>query len=300
MSTTNNHICPILGCNCTQHGSLNLLRDHLLLNHTRSLGNISEAEWDNMGIYKCPDCHDQLFTNKGALTRHINRIHKVGKSQVDNVERISQFIPTPPTSTHQWNKALVWLDQLTIQPPSFRQSIWLKTNKTTKTKIKHLFNRLILTVVNSPNRVDIRPTVPALHRIDVLWKLLILFESLILYPLDKNSSHGTSTQLDNRIYLFKIGDIKTLYEKSRTVKSRSPEEKQANAINSDNFILSKCAQTAADNDQFKSAIQRITNNTPVALNTPETIEILQNLYPSKHEIGYLDKIKQQFLVTVKL
>ena len=53
------------------------------------------------------------------------------------------------------------------------------------------------------------------------------------------------------------------------------------------------AQIAANNDQYKSAICRLSQNTPVAINTKEIVEILEGLYPPKH------KIKRQYETKIK-
>ena len=141
---------------------------------------------------------------------------------------------------HHWNEELTWLHNLSIKPPTFRQSLWLKTNKSSKTKIKHLYNRLLLVLVHSPNVVNAEPIIPSIHRIDVIWRLIIIFESLLLFPLE-NTEDGTATQINKRIHLFKTGRISVLYKKSRSVKSKSPEEKQKGYENMSEQTNNKCA-----------------------------------------------------------
>ena len=76
--------------------------------------------------------------------------------------------------------------------------------------------------------------------------------------------------------------IKQLYEQSRKCTSMTSEEKAAKNNTISTTHKSKCAQIAANNNQFRSAITRVNNNTPVALTTSQTIKIINSLYPKKH------------------
>ena len=91
-------------------------------------------------------------------------------------------------------------------------------------------------------------------------------------------------------------DIKTLYEQSRNTTSKTPLEKANKHKDEQIHTRNKCAQLAADNDNFRSAIDRITADTPIALNTPEVVEILKDLYPRKHKLktGYHHTIPRRF------
>ena len=51
------------------------------------------------------------------------------------------------------------------------------------------------------------------------------------------------------------------------------------------MIISKSAQLATDNYQYKSAIRRIMSDTPVSINTPEVVDNLAALYPDRHNIN---------------
>ena len=288
--TRKRYSCPVKGCKFRNIGSNNIMKDHLLMNHTKSIKNIESNTWKDLDLYKCKKCEEKIFTTKGALTRHINRDHKQTHSDSNNIERILSFIPPPTTTEHEWQKLLQWLNILKIEPPTYRQSLWLKTNTSSKTKIKHLYHRLILVLINSPNATNDRPLVPRLHRIEVIWKLGIIFESIMLYPLE-DTNEGTATQISQRIHSFKTGKIHELYKKSRNVKIKSPEEKQKKIKDIDEDANIICAQLAADNDQYRSAICRLCADTPVALNTPDVVEILQRLYPNKHTITHTHTTK---------
>ena len=61
---------------------------------------------------------------------------------------------------------------------------------------------------------------------------------------------------------------------SQEVKSPTPPKQ----------LLQKNAQMAAELDNYKSAIDRLSQATQIALNTNENISILKKLYPNKHII----------------
>ena len=210
--------------------SKNLLKDHLLLDHIEELHNIQEMKWSESDLYHCKTCTNCIFTCKGSLTRHTNTYHnRTITSNKTNIERLIEFIPVPPTSTHIWNNTIAWLQNLNITPPPFRQSIWLKTNKGTKTKIISLYHRLLLALINTPNTATTTPNIPSLHNIEVVWKLVFIFESIILFPI-KHTSNQTNTTptLEKRFHLFRTGNVKKLYEESRNITSLSHLEKNSN------------------------------------------------------------------------
>ena len=173
--------------NCFQsYTSKNLLKDHLFLDHHNNLHQIEHTTWSNLDLYHCKKCTHAIFTNKGSLSRHTNIHHNTRyKTTQNNIERIIDTIPVPPSSTHNWDESLTWLTNLKIRPPPFRQNIWLKTNKNIQNKIIHLYHRLIVILTTTPNQTQHKPLVPALHKSEVIWKLLFIFESIILYPVNK-------------------------------------------------------------------------------------------------------------------
>jgi len=277
--------CPIKNC-YKIFESNNILKDHLLLDHYNQINTIEEPKWPNLGLHQCKTCVTSIFTSKGALTRHTNTHHKNTRyTDKNNVERITEAIPVPPTSTHHWNESFTWLNNLKITPPPFRQNIWLKINKNTQTKIIHLYHRLLLVLINTPNTTSTVPIIPSMHKIEVIWKLVFIFESIILFPMkNKANLMTTSPTIEKRLHLLRTGNIKLLYEESRAVISLSPQEKKCKFDNMSESSTLQSAQLAANNDQYKSAISRLTQDTPVAINTPDIVKILEGLYPSKHII----------------
>ena len=176
--------------------------------------------------------HKLHFHIKGSLTRHTNTHHnRKTTSNETNIERLVAAIPVPPTSTHNWEESLAWLQNLHITPPPFRKNIWLKINKGMREKFIHLYHRLILTLNTTPNTTTTIPIIPSLHKIEVIWKLMFIFESIILFPIEGKQKNLTTTPtMEKRLHLFRTGNIKKLYEESRKVISLSPLEKKQGLI----------------------------------------------------------------------
>ena len=95
--------CPVK--NCYQNfESKNILKHHLLLDHYNQVNNIEDTVWSNLDLYQCKTCLNSVFISKGSLTRHRNTYHKKKTyTENNNVKRITEAIPVPPTSTHHWD-----------------------------------------------------------------------------------------------------------------------------------------------------------------------------------------------------
>ena len=276
--------CPFKGCGLS-FDNKGLLKEHLLRDHHENLHKIRREEWKKMNLHFCKVCKNEIYSSQGFLERHIKTKHNTDDDlDLDNYERIREYIPTPTTSKEHWRTALSWLNNLRITPPPFRQSLWLKMNNSTKKKVKFVYSKLIEILISTPNKNKHRPFTPALHRCNAIWKLFIIFESIILFPLEKSRNETTSEQLENRLHLFRTGNIQELYSRSRSIVSTSPLDKVSKADYQNKYMKEKCAQIAADQDQYKSAIDRICSSSPIAINTPEVVQALEKLYPKKHTL----------------
>ena len=133
------------------------------------------------------------------------------------------------------------MHNLRLVPPPFRQNMWLKTNKSTKNKVKSVYHTLLQTDISSPNTTTDQPNIPFLHKSDVLWKISLIFESLILLPLEKNTGNTTAVQISRRLHLFRTGHIKTLYDEPRSIFSRTSLEKPKRNTSESNTTRNKYA-----------------------------------------------------------
>ena len=115
-----------------------------------------------------------------------------------------------------------------------------------------------------------------------LWTLLILFEQLVLFPTPLEpgqTSHSGSLnqEIHRRLRLFRSGQLRELYEESRRVVSKTPSQHADSPAR-----VQRCAQAAADCDNYKSANARLTKTTPVASisdGDDGNITTLEKLYP---------------------
>ena len=276
--------CPFPGCS-QEMVSTNLLRDHLTLNHKQDLHKINTEQWNTIGLFACHNCNNQnIFKSKGILNRHILRQHNTHTTGKDNLTLLLHHLPTPNTSACKWINTLPWLHNLRLEPPPFRQNIWHKTNTSTKNKIKHVYHNILQTIVASRHPTTDRPQINHLHKRDSIWKIGILFQSLILCPLPRDSQEGTSYHINLRLHKLQTGDIVTLYKESRNITSLTPLQKKERADKTTNRQRINSAQMAANLDNYKSAIARLDQSTPVALNTEQNLHILKKLYPKRHTI----------------
>ena len=107
--------------------------------------------------------------------------------------------------------------------------------------------------------------------------MAFIFESIILFPLETNTCNNSVTQINKCQHLFRTGRIKTLYETSRNVVSKIPLEKLTRNISESNMTRNRCAQIAANNDNYRSDIDRIATDTSIAINTASVVNILKGL-----------------------
>ena len=122
---------------------------------------------------------------------------------------------------------------------------------------------------------------------DLIEKLLIIFEQIVLFPLP-SSKEATSTEkktsanqaIHDRSRRFKQGRIRELYEESRLVHNKYPKDLANNPS-----PMQKSAQLAADLDNYKTANARLTKHAPVALINDENFSVLERLHPPSLKRG---------------
>ena len=135
------------------------------------------------------------------------------------------YIPTPISSNNTWAASLIWLHNANIKPSPFCQIIWLKTNKSSKNKVKSAYHKLLQIIILSQAPLNQIHVITYLHKLGVLWKLVFIFESIVLFPLENLNNDETATQIDRQLNLFHTGIIQKLYEASKNIVSRIPLEK---------------------------------------------------------------------------
>jgi hypothetical protein len=129
-----------------------------------------------------------------------------------------------------------------------------------------------------PNHQHVDPTNNAS---DPLWKLLFIFEALILFPPPKQQKLANCSRIvQAHIGQFRRGDIIALCEEAFDL-----DKHTAPSITPPSFdnatTLSHSAQVAADADNYGVASQRMQSCMPTVTITDETSEEIKNLHPER-------------------
>ena len=114
---------------------------------------------------------------------------------------------------------------------------------------------------------------------ELIWLLTFIFEQLVLCPNPdppREGHPGTSLRkcITRCLRLFRAGKLQLLYQESQQIQSTSAKSFRNNPPD-----ILKCAQEAADNDNFKSAYTRVVKHMPVAPINDDNRHILQKFFP---------------------
>ena len=134
--------CPFAGC-ISCFPSTNLLEDQLLHDNYNDLNKITTSQWQDSNLHFCHHCNNKIFKTQGFLARHIQNAHHKENDTDNNLTRLLHYISTPPSSTNMLETTLPWIHNLNIEPPPFRQNLWLKTNKSIKNKVISAYHKLL-------------------------------------------------------------------------------------------------------------------------------------------------------------
>ena len=170
-----------------------------------------------------------------------------------------------------WQSTLQWLETLEPSIPPHRTSLWRKLDYEAKKPYfaaLHHVHDLILKSTPSYNN-NAAPSWQASSL--PFWKLLLIFDILILHPKDAQSRNSPNDVVKHRLRLFRAGGIQELCEKAQ---ARTPTPAQAKTQ-----TRAEAAQMAADVDNYHTAYARLTSSMPVASITPDVKQLCQKLYP---------------------
>jgi hypothetical protein len=262
------------------------VRDHLKAIHPAELSKLTDAQLEKNDLFVCRESKDELFVSLTTVNNPVRKNHNPTRS-LNNLQLVEQFIIRDLEGSYdsEWQDGLVFLSDLNPQPPTFRQP-----PLTTKLRwrLKQSVTSTFLSVVKASNETLKPPEHP--HHIDgelydswPILQLQILFEQLILFPINTPSDNPQSSKALNatiheRLRKFKQGKIRELYEESRQVRSKTPKQQAKSPVK-----VQRAAQVAADLDNFKSANARVTKHAPVALINESNIHVLHNLHPPSLE-----------------
>ena len=221
----------------------------------------------------CPTNPPKFYLHKRTLTKHIDTKHSNSstRSQTNTDIIVNSFRDSSPTT---WQGALQWLNNLNLQPPQYRTNLWRKLDYTTQQEYfstRHHLHQWIIQAMTPYQSQDPPPAPPNWDTTsDPLWKLLLIFDMLILSPRPKRSKWGANQLTKSRLYQFRLGLLQGLHNEAmgHTRPSVVPAQDPAAA-----------AQLAANDDNYHTSYARLTKALPVATITPQVKQLIQKLYP---------------------
>ncbi len=220
------------------------------------------------------------------VTSHIESKH-VEKRTDTNLELLSKFLfkPIADRATNHWEDGLSFLTTLSLSEPTFRQSLITKIYGDTE----HIFLEAALDTIECIVEARKKPKGAERNSLDStrdfastpVELLIFLIEQLVLFPSSADEIEQSSASfhqvIQQRLILFRSGQLRELYAASRKVISKTPTEFDADAE-----VIQKSAQSAANLDNFKSAVARLVKNCPVAKITKGitgNLQALEKLFP---------------------
>jgi hypothetical protein len=109
------------------------------------------------------------------------------------------------------------------------------------------------------------------------WKLLMLFDAMILHPTTSTDPRPDPTVLQ-RLAAFRHGDIQPLHTQAINI---TPPLRSNPPTFTDNDMPCKAAQALANDDNYRSAYQRVQASLPTATMTPAVRQRCEKLYPAR-------------------
>ena len=280
--------CPLTSCSWAfsrpipnaQHPTF--IRAHLNAHHSHELHTIPNSKFTLCHLYPCRICNTiaTTFLRASSLCKHTAAHHATSRPN-SNLDLIHTAFPPAPHTISSWNHTLVWLVDLSISPPPFRHTWYHSLTPATRRLLVSTYAHLLdvsLTALLPYHDTDSSP--PHLTSTSALFKLLFLFETLILFP-DPTVTH-LNTEVKNWLADFTNGSIQTLYNRAYALTPPSPPVAIHPSSSTPISTFDHGAQRAADLDNIRTAFQRVDSTLKVASNTPDMIShVTSTLFPAR-------------------
>jgi len=277
---------------CTQHQhadkpkgfeNISALQRHLSDEHVHELDKLPLPFLRQTKLSICHQCKkSKLFNTPNSLHKHVLAHHTPTRTKT-NHEILTHHLFDEPTSSclnNHWDTALEWLNSTQFEPPPFRSTLL----PSVKWQIEELLLDLLEDIIKATNELKKSPpktkaSLPSYNADIAAGQLIYIYEQLILAPTTHNKSDTLTQLIKRRIRLFRSGQLEELYKESRTVTSTKSQGTSSSTKAQQEQRQQQSAQKAANDDDFKKAISRLLRATPIAPNSPENIEICQQLHP---------------------
>ena len=248
---------------------------------------LSDEQLTTSGLFLCRQCEECICESDSQFKTHHERVH-VQKRSVTNKDIVTKHLFSEVSTIHHnhWDEGLSFLSTTTFSQATFRQTLITHIKDRLEQNVLRAYYDVLTCCVEAHKSAsnaklskssDFDPT--------PIWILPFVFERLVLAPNpnknpDPKKGETINQLVNERIRLFRSGQIQLLYEESNAIKSRTPAEQAAKPVSKLNS-----AQIAADLDNFKSANARATKETPVALIDDDNIQTCHNLHPKSLNLG---------------
>ena len=257
------------------------LKKHLTDIHKSDLYQLTDDQLFACNLYLCRVCDSQLCDTEKQLSTHLAK--HIKRRTRTNLDICTALLYADVETIHQnhWREGLHFLRTTKFAEPTFRQTLITSIRDRLETSVLHAFNACIeAAVLSSQEASEIRLRADPDFDANPVWKLVFCFERLVLAPnpnplsADRKTGISTNQLIHERLRLLRSGQIQKLYLASNEVVSRTPSSFAADPVSKQ-----RSAQIAADNNNFKTANARLTNDTPVARVNDDNIDVLHELHP---------------------
>ena len=269
------------------------IRTHYRTVHPNAdLNALPQSYLQNYKLFHCTTCNTPqfLYLRPNHLRQHTRTCHDPYRDS-SNLDIITTTLPPPsPTHTQQWQTALQWLYNLQLRPTPFRTTLRRhlspQTIKLLHTQFHHITQWLLL----SSNPFRPNSTLPPWQKTATpFWKLLFLFEALILHPHKIHRQQTLSATVAYRCQLFRSGQLELLhnaaYQTTTDTQQPTPNTTTRPTTPSDASIRHS-AQMAINQDNLQAASARLFSTNPQAALTTKAIQTIQRLYPPRRPYGH--------------
>ena len=274
-------LCTWQNTNCQQTSADQAiaLRHHLQTTHpTHNLHHVATEFFTHHHLHPCRCCNSPatLYLTARTLKAHHTRVHSATRTAT-NAEIITATLRH--TSPETWSQNLLWLLHLPIKPPPFSANLWRRLRPKTQQEyfatLHHLHSWILLASVPIDHPAD-HPSYQT--SAEPLWKLALLLDTLLLHPTAPAEPRHPDTAVLQRLAAFRLGNLQHLHAQASAC---PPPARATHPTFSDHDVPSPAAQALANEDNLRSAYQRVQSTLPTASMTPTVRLQCERLYPPR-------------------
>ena len=191
------------------------MKDHLADAHADELYKLGDDILKEKGLFVCRECGDYVAQSESVFLNHLRSKHIKTRSDT-NLALVTKhlFHLVDSVHTNHWEEGLLWLRDIDLEEPSFRQSLILKIKHELEDDVTDCFEEVLKVCVESAKQPSDNNLIGTEeYNIESLWILPFIFEQLILCPnpdQPREGHKGTSLRqcITRRLRLFRSGQLK--------------------------------------------------------------------------------------------